>query len=154
MAFGKNLQYVDPMSRPRIIRVRPDQLKKGEYRYPHFPPVVISQIKQIKDYLDDVFPQTMDEWEDGFRRDADPISEIDLWLVIGEVYSSIITQRSTTEEKKATFSILLSCTMEEADPEKMFSQQKVKILSQEQIRKIVDGYLECVTERGGLLHRL
>jgi hypothetical protein len=87
------------------------QSRPGEYQHPPFSEEVRTYIGQIKVSLDEVFFQTLEAWEDGFRRDQHVEREIALWFHIAAVYKRCIADKETSfEQRKDYFNALLSCT--------------------------------------------
>src|SRR3954469_16250683 len=43
------------------------------------PPELLERVQKIKATLDEVYPKTIEFWEDGFCRDAHPDQEIAIW---------------------------------------------------------------------------
>ena len=89
--------------------VKPMQLKPGDYQHPPFQEGVRDYFRALKRDLDEIYPKTLEEWEDGFRRDRNPASEIALWLRLAETYQ-IFAKRTprTAEEKEDLFRLLLT----------------------------------------------
>ena len=85
-------------------------LHPGEYRHPPFSPPVREQLRLIHEALDEVYPQSVEEWEDGFRRDAHADREIALWLRIAAAYRRAVTERAyEPAQKRDVFAVILSC---------------------------------------------
>ena len=55
-----------------LVWVMPSDLQAGEVRHPPFSEDMRKHIREIKSAFAEHHPLTMDEWEDGFRRDANP----------------------------------------------------------------------------------
>src|SRR5579863_5104165 len=49
-------------------------------------------IQQIKGYVDDVYYLSEEEWEEGFRKDKDPIKQIRGWLKVGCIYNDMTSK--------------------------------------------------------------
>ena len=65
---------------------------------------------EIKKGLDEVYFQSIEEWEEGFRRDSNPEKEIAIWLGLSQQYQKFVSGRSLSkEQKKDVFRIFLSC---------------------------------------------
>jgi hypothetical protein len=59
----------------------------------------------------EVYPRTIDEWEDGFRRDRNPEREIATWLHIAEVYETFTCEQPLSLEAKQDYlKVLLACS--------------------------------------------
>ena len=55
-----------------VAYVRSMQLKLGDYKHPPFQEGVRDFLRAIKRDLDEIYPLTLAQWEDGFRRDRNP----------------------------------------------------------------------------------
>jgi hypothetical protein len=85
-------------------------LHAGEYRHPPFAAPVREQLRVLQETLAEVYPQSLEEWEDGFRRDAHAEREIALWLRIAEAYRRAVTERAyEPAQKRDVFAVFLSC---------------------------------------------
>src|SRR5437588_12712349 len=80
-------------------QVPSNQVENAEHQFPPFPPQIRDQIRQIQEAFSDVCPDSVDEWDDGFRRDAHPIREIELWLAMAELYRAFSDQGEGTRER-------------------------------------------------------
>ena len=63
-----------------LVWINSAQLKldEGEYRHPPFSEEVRDILRQLKASLDEVIPRTVEQWEDGFRKDIHAEREIAL----------------------------------------------------------------------------
>ena len=66
-------------------------------------------VLKIKTALDEVYPQSLKEWEDGFRRDALPAAEIQIWLHAVEVFSEFARPGRPLPEKQAVWNLVAGC---------------------------------------------
>src|SRR5688500_15185081 len=57
---------------------------KAPLRHPPFPEEARAHLRRLRAVFHDVYPNTLGQWEDGFRRDADPDREIAIWLRIAD----------------------------------------------------------------------
>ena len=90
--------------------VKPDQLQQSPYQHPPFDEEARAYLRQIKDALDEVHPQSLKEWEDGFRRDRDAEREIAIWLHIAEVYVGLMGEKALgPAERQDVLRLLLAC---------------------------------------------
>jgi hypothetical protein len=63
----------------------------------------------IKAALDDVYPNTHEQWEEGFRRDTNPEKEIAIWLNIAGAYKHFTDGRALSpEQKQDIFQVILA----------------------------------------------
>lgn len=88
-----------------------DSIQKAEYRHPPFDDEVRNLFGQIKESLDEVYPKTLEEWEDGFRRDMHPEREIAIWLHIASTYQRCTAGRSySLGQRRDFFNVILACS--------------------------------------------
>jgi hypothetical protein len=85
-------------------------LKEGPFRHPPFGEEVRAHLRRLQDVLHDVYPITVEQWEEGFRRDADPEPEIATWLRIADVYEHFTEGHALDQEhKRDIFDVILAC---------------------------------------------
>jgi hypothetical protein len=86
------------------------QLKQSEHQQPPFSEEVRDILREIKSSIDEFYCLSVEEWEDGFRRDRHPEKEIALWLHLGRTYRSLTSSRDlSTEQRRDYFTLLLTC---------------------------------------------
>jgi len=96
--------------------VDPNQLTRGEYRHPPFTDEQRKVMAKLHEILHEVYPISIEEWEDGFRRDNNMDREIAIMLKLAATYRRLTSQRSyTLEEKEEVYGILLACTYSQKD---------------------------------------
>jgi hypothetical protein len=52
--------------------IDPNKLKPGPIRHEQLPLSLVARINYLRVTLDEVYPQSMEKWLDGFQRDANP----------------------------------------------------------------------------------
>ena len=88
-------------------RIDPAKLKPGPIRHEQLPLSLVARINYLHSTLHEVFPQSMEEWLDAFRRDANPESEILWWERLTRCYRGYSNTRAlSAEQKKALFSVV------------------------------------------------
>ena len=86
-------------------------------------------------------PQSLEEWEDGFRRDADPKREIDLWLHMADVFTAATEGKSLTpEQKRDYYSVIVACS--NAPRDKVHFVLEREVISREEAEDIVNLFFE------------
>src|SRR4051812_42205186 len=86
------------------------ELHPGERRAESFPEEIRDLFRDLKFKLDDVYPMSIEGWEDGFLRDAHPEKEIALWLHVADIYSRFTSEGNLSlEQKKEYFRVLATC---------------------------------------------
>jgi hypothetical protein len=97
------------MSRKRID---PAKLKPGPIRHERLPLSLVARINYLRSTLHEVHPLSMDEWLDGFQRDANPESEVIWWERLTRCYRGYSdTKDLSAEQKKALFDVVFRLGM-------------------------------------------
>lgn len=122
-----------------IVWADSSQLKMGELRHPPFTGAVREMVLYIEQSLADVFPQTYERWEDGFRRDLHVEQEIALWLNLCRCLDSFSAKHDlTSEERQEAFAILVVCM--NGTPSTALEAASVHLLDRETAQSLVDEY--------------
>ena len=88
------------------------KLEQSPYRHPPFPEEIRQYFHQLKAALDEVDFKSLEEWEDGFRRDENWQQELSLFLRIAEVYSRLTRGRNLDPTRKQDiYRVLIGCTL-------------------------------------------
>lgn len=113
----------------------PEQLREGPLRHPPFDEEIRTYIRDIQAAFSEHRDLTVDEWEDGFRRDANPEREIAMFSYAADVYR-IFTQNENGEAKRAEIYKLLIACMTTA-PASVWRVVKLQALDRERAEQIV-----------------
>ena len=82
----------------------------GEHQHDSLPDEVIAIIQEIKEELADVRPMSMEDWVDGFLRDANPNHEVAGWLHLSKILRTMTDRHDYDEAKRhECFGILIAC---------------------------------------------
>ncbi len=82
-------------------------LHRGWLQHQSLSPEQLQRIARLRDVLIDAYPMTLDGWVDGFMRDANPESEIQIIEACATVYQrSVALAQLSTEEKKRLYAVL------------------------------------------------
>ena len=88
--------------------VEADSIKPGPLRLKKLPVNLYDRAKIIFEATFEVQPLTFKEFEEGFRRDINPLAEIIIWERIAIIYAHVIEDLNLSLDKKgAIFSFLL-----------------------------------------------
>ncbi len=95
------------------------------------------RVYQIKVALDDVVNQTVDEWEDGFRREGNPEQEITIWLHMASVYKACTAgARMSRQERRDCFNVIQACAT--APREHALNTVLLEAISRNDAERIID----------------
>jgi hypothetical protein len=115
------------------------ELKMGERQRESFPEEVRDMFREIKTKLDEVYPMSLEEWEDGFLRDANPESEIALWLHVANIYTHLTSERELSlEQKKEYFRVLVTCM--NSGRERVLQLYQPELITKEEAERIISEY--------------
>lgn len=112
-----------------------------DYKHPPFEPWLRDLVeREIQKPLADVWPKTLAQLEDNFRRDAELEQEIGLWCRIAERYSEFSKSEGLNPAQwQECFAIMLHCST--VSTEQILEVVTLKALTREQAKQAVDAYL-------------
>lgn len=85
-----------------------DELKLGPIRHQELPPALVTRIEAIRSELDEVYPQSLAKWLDGFQRDVHPESEVLWWERLTRCYTEYTRSHDIdAEQREALFNVIL-----------------------------------------------
>ena len=118
-----------------------DMAATGKYRREGVSKEVRNHLRQIKRLLDDVYPQSIQEWENMLHREREPDQELGLWIHIAEAYGRITKEsRWTQVQKKEILRLLVVCSMN--GREQALRTAEIAALSTEQAAEVVRRYFD------------
>ncbi len=85
-------------------------LNNTPYRHPKFEGEICKLIGSLSMSFAEVYEHSYDFWEDGFRKDTNPLKEIHIWMVVAQVYHNFAEGRSLAYRKEL-FQLVLRCTL-------------------------------------------
>jgi hypothetical protein len=97
-------------------------LKLGPIRHQELLPALVARIEAIRSALDEVYPQSIATWLDGFQRDLNPEPEVLWWERLAHCYTEYTrTQDINADQRPALFNVilklLLGSSQEEVAPD-------------------------------------
>jgi hypothetical protein len=123
----KRLFRAEPKMRDEIPEIlayitdekgRKQPFHRGPLQHESLSPEQLQRIGRLRDVLIDAYPMSLDGWVDGFMRDADPESEIQIVEACAVVYRQLASQASLSpEEKKRLYSVLCVLSAGGSGPE-------------------------------------
>lgn len=131
------------------VWVFPSQFPPSDYRHPPFDEDLRDGIRRLQRLLDDVQPMSLEEWEDGFRRDRDPRREIAAWLHAAEVYRSLTRGRgaggtsttataTTAQHRRDVYRLLVTCMS--SPRARVFDVARLGTLTRAEAEAVVRAY--------------
>jgi hypothetical protein len=93
------------------------EIHRGPLRHESLLPDQLQRIGRLHEVLVEAYPMTLAGWIDGFRRDANPESEIRIIEACAVVYQRLTAQAVLSpEEKQRLYGVLCLLTAGEIDP--------------------------------------
>jgi len=94
------------MAKRETIAIR--KLRPSPVRHTELPEALVGRIRLVRAALLSAYPQTMDFWLDGFKRDMNPHEEVSYWERIASCYLEYImaTRLDARQQKTAFFLIM------------------------------------------------
>jgi hypothetical protein len=117
-----------------------EQLQQNEYQHEPFQGEMKARIESIMANLSEVYSLSYEEWEDGFRRDQNPLNEMVIWERIVSVYQRFTNKESSLAKKKEIYSVIVTCSYSE--PGQVLNQVSLNALSEKQAKEIIRAYYQ------------
>jgi hypothetical protein len=110
---------------------------KDKYQHPPFSEETRELLKQIQETFKDMCPKTVEEWEDGFRKDTHPDREIAIWLHMGKAYAHFTAGRVVDpDQKQDILNVILACVTNGKDY--VLQTTNPRTLSRKRVKEIID----------------
>src|SRR5688572_16572418 len=87
----------------------------GSIKHPPLGEQILTDIRSIQAAFQEHDPLSIEEWEDGFRRDATPEQEIALWLRAAEIYRGLSANDPSPERRRDVYRCLIVCMVTPPD---------------------------------------
>jgi hypothetical protein len=147
--FDKNEVYLVSEDKlgPEMMRVsingkiywaNANQLTQNTYQHLPFEGELKQRIINIQKELEAVNTQSYAEWEDGFRRDQNPESEIAIWERIIGVYRMFSKNYQDVSAKREIYRLAVMCSYSE--PSVVLKHANNQLIAVEVIQGIITEY--------------
>ncbi|UMQ42795.1 hypothetical protein MKS83_03665 [Chryseobacterium sp. Y16C] len=126
-----------------IITLNPNKITRNEIVYDTLTSNQLDKIKIIQTTFQEVYPATLEETIDDFKRDQNPDNEIAIWLTMANAYEGFLKikkEKVDLPRKKEAFKLILSRSMMPSD--QAIENSELKILTQEEAKEILSLYKE------------
>lgn len=121
-----------------LVWISPDQLKQGELRHPKFEKDVLAYIQDIHEAFAEHRLLSLQEWEDGFRRDTDPLREIAMWSHAADIYRAFTGNEPSAERRRGVYRCIIACLT--TSPDDVWQVLDLTDLSREEAARVVDRF--------------
>jgi hypothetical protein len=121
-----------------IVWLLPEQLQQSEIRHPPFHEEIRSYIRDIQVAFAEHRDISFEEWEEGFRRDANPEPEIaGFWYAAG-VYRLFTANEESPERRREVYRLLIACMT--TSPDSVWQVVELASLSRPEAERIVQRF--------------
>jgi len=87
--------------------------------------------------LAEVYPCTLDEWEDGFLRERNAEREIAVWLLISEHFTAFVNAHQLSRaQRQEAFELMVGCTTV-SNKAAFWATASPKSLTREQVKAVI-----------------
>jgi hypothetical protein len=122
-----------------IVWVLPAKLQPGPFQHAQFSEPVRDFIRYIQSAFAEHMPLSFIEWEDGFRRDRTPESEIATWVHAANVYTDFVGQRQWSAAERAdAYRVIVACM--NASQDLVWQTVSLSVLSRPQLETVVSRF--------------
>ena len=121
-----------------IVWVLPDQLTAGPHQHPPFDEAIRDYIRDIQTAFAEHRDLTVEEWEDGFRRDTNPGREIGLWSHAADVYRAFADAEPSADRRFDIYRCIVACLT--ASPDTVWHILEPETLSREEAEQVVNQF--------------
>jgi hypothetical protein len=121
-----------------VVWALPEQLHRGEVKHPEFDEGIRDYIRKIQTAFAEPRPLSFEEWEDGFRRDANPAGEIAIWLHAADVYTTFAGTEPDVDRREDVFRCIVACML--TVPEAVWQVLQTQVLSRAEAEQVVNRY--------------
>lgn len=129
---------VRPQATGGVVWALPEQLHQGEVQHPEFDEGIREYIRQIQAVFAEHRPLSFEEWEDGFRRDADPAREIAFWSHAADVYTAFAADESSPERRRDVYRCIVACMT--TGPDTVWHVLRPEVLSRLEAEQVVKRF--------------
>jgi len=113
----------------------PEQVQEGPLRHPPFEEDVRSYIRDIQAAFAEHRKLSVEDWEDGFRRDAHPEREIAGFSYAADVYRLFTRDEPNAARRSDVYRLLIACMT--TSPESVWHVIKLDAVSRPEAERIV-----------------
>jgi hypothetical protein len=131
----------------KVWAAPPANVQPGPYRIKPFDEETRDFLREIKAALDEVRPLSLEEWEDGFRRDMHAEHEVALWCHMSRMYTDL-TRNSvfSLEQKREILQLLVACSL--STPDLILTVFDLQRLSRAQAQPVLEAFYGADAPRG------
>lgn len=121
-----------------VVWVSAGQLHAGEVRHPPFSEDIRQYIRQIQSAFAEHRPLSFEEWEDGFRRDANPEREIAFWSHAADVYQEFAAEEESPDRRRDIYQVIVTCLT--TSPDTVWHVLRPEVLARSEAEQVITRF--------------
>ena len=121
-----------------LVWVAPDQLEPNEICHPPFDGDLLASVRRIHATFAEHCSLTFAQWEEGFRRDADPEREIARCVHAVNVYTTFTHDESDPTRREDVFRTVVACLT--ASPESVWHVLQTQAMTRREAQRVIDRF--------------
>jgi hypothetical protein len=121
-----------------IVWVLPEQLREGRVKHSEFDESIRAYIRQIQAAFAEQRPISFEEWEEGFRRDANPEPEIAYWSHAADIYTAFTANEPSAARRHDVYRCIVTCMT--TGPDDVWRVLRPEVLSRDEAEQVVNRF--------------
>lgn len=117
------------------------ELQPGPIVHDNLTKVQLEKITFIHKTFQEVYPETLENTINNFKRDRNPDSEINIWMAMANTYTPFAKKNNASDQlnkRKEGFSLILMLSM--MSEEQAIESVNPKFLNPEEIKQLIKSY--------------
>ena len=128
-----------PTSQPSVQWIDPNTIQPGPIRRDSLTPEQMERVRKLQSVFVEVDGQSVEQWVDGFKRDLNPDSELDIWETMAKAYTAYCSKRTLSPEaKKEVYKVVLLRSM--ASERDVLDRLQLKVLTKDEAVAVMRGF--------------
>jgi hypothetical protein len=101
-----------------------------------------ADLRKLREDVIEVFPQSIEQWEDVFKKEPNHEKELKIWKAMAGFYIDWITEHSINllGKRREVFQVILNCTMH--PPESILKVVKREYMSKMETIRLIKAYCD------------
>ncbi len=133
-----NAIQVKLQSTGELVWALPEQLQLGEVKHPEFDEGVREYVRRIQTAFAEHRPISFEEWEEGFRRDANPEREIAIWSHAAGIYTALTVGEPAADRRRDVYRCLVTCM--NTGPDTVWQVLRPEALKRAEAEQVVNRF--------------
>jgi hypothetical protein len=121
-----------------LVWVAPDELEPNEICHPPFEGELRERVRVIHETFAEHCTLTFEQWEEGFRRDADPEREVARCIHAVNVYAMFAEDESDPTRREDVFRTVVACLT--ATPDTGWDVERTQVMTAREAQRVVDRF--------------